>query len=182
VDEAADGGFVDATIGEDLRGHPVTFLGQGQQEVLAADVIVAEACGLVRGPLEHPLGTGCKWNRTGAVNGPGAIQRAPSERRLDPAPNFIEIDPDAGQCIRVKRPSHRSLAPPDDPDDAGAHSVRADAKLLQRMAAQAVGLCRYTQQEVLGAEVVVAETARLLLGDDEHPPGAIREPGKRTRR
>jgi hypothetical protein len=38
------------------------------------------------------------------------------------------------------------------------------------------------EQQVFGAQVVMAQVARLILGDDDDPPCAIGEACERTRR
>jgi hypothetical protein len=48
----------DSHVGEDLARDSILRLGQGQQDVLGADVVVTEAQRVVQGPLEYLLGAG----------------------------------------------------------------------------------------------------------------------------
>jgi hypothetical protein len=73
-------------------------------------------------------------------------------------------------------PRRRLLARTDDLLDLGAHGLQGDAQGLQCLGGHALALVDEAEQEVLGADVVVVEHARLVLGQDDHAPRAVGEP------
>ena len=62
-----------------------------------------------------------------------------------------------------------------DADDLVAHLVQVDAQALQDARGDALALADETQQQVLRADVVVAEPARLVDRQLDHPLGARRQ-------
>ena len=62
-----------------------------------------------------------------------------------------------------------------DADDLVAHLVQVDAEALEHAGGDALALADETQQQVLRADVVVAEAARLVDGQLDHPLGARRQ-------
>src|SRR5690606_33632126 len=70
-------------------------------------------------------------------------------------------------------PRHGRVAPADDLLDLGPHLLQVDAQALQRLGGDAGALADQAQQQVLGAHVVVIEAARLFLGQDDDPLGAL---------
>jgi hypothetical protein len=53
---------------------------------------------------------------------------------------------------------------------------RRDAEILQRLGGQALTLVDEAEQDVLRADVVVVEHARLFLREHDHPAGPVGEP------
>jgi hypothetical protein len=69
-DPVPHGDEVDAARLQNAGGDPATLPGQGQQQVLGADVVAVQALGLLLGELEHParaLGEGVQAVRHGLV-------------------------------------------------------------------------------------------------------------------
>jgi hypothetical protein len=56
----------------------------------------------------------------------------------------------------------------DDAHDLGAHTLDGDVQALEDAGRQALLLAKEAEQDVLGADVVVLERPRLLLGEDDH--------------
>src|SRR5581483_148809 len=82
--------------------------------------------------------------------------------------------------LRLRAEAHLPLggaAPAGDGelDDAGPDALRAEARRAQDGPRGALALAQEPEQEVPGADVVVAEGPRLLLGEDDHLAGAARE-------
>ncbi|OPZ49648.1 MAG: hypothetical protein BWY91_03036 [bacterium ADurb.BinA028] len=73
-------------------------------------------------------------------------------------------------------PRRRLLALADDLGDLLPHGVERDPEVLQRLGGQPLTLVDETEEDVLGADVVVVEHARLFLREHNHSPGAVREP------
>ncbi len=67
------------------------------------------------------------------------------------------------------------LAGPDDPDDLGANALHGDVERLEDPRGKAFLLAEETEQDVLGADVVVLEDASLFLGEDDHLAGPLCE-------
>ncbi|SKT88236.1 Protein of uncharacterised function (DUF3170) [Mycobacteroides abscessus subsp. abscessus] len=124
-----------AQLDEHLCGHALALTNQAEQDVLGADVVVAELQRLAQAQLQHLLGTR-------------------SERNV---------------------PGRRLLTLADDLLDLAAHPFQRDAQRLERLGGDALALMDQTQQDVLGADVVVVEHAGLFLGQHNHPPGAVSE-------
>ena len=57
----------------------------------------------------------------------------------------------------------------------GAHPLDGDVEALEHAGRHALLLAQQPQQDVLGADVVVLERARLLLGEHDHLPGPFGE-------
>ena len=53
---------------------------------------------------------------------------------------------------------------------------------FERPRRDAVALVDQAEQDVLGADVVVVQQARLLLGEDDHPPGPVGEAFEHARK
>src|SRR6201999_4279323 len=110
-------------VEQDARGDALVLTNQAEQDVLGADVVVAQAERLAQRQLEHLLG-------------------ARGERDL------------AGGDL---------LAGPDDADDLRAHPFHGDVEGLEDTSCETLLLAKETEQDVLGADVVVLERPRLLL-------------------
>jgi hypothetical protein len=67
------------------------------------------------------------------------------------------------------------LAGADDPDDLGADPLHGDVERLEHAGGQALLLAKEPEQDVLGADVVVLESPRLLLGEDDYLAGSLSE-------
>ncbi len=63
----------------------------------------------------------------------------------------------------------------DDVDDLLAHRVEADAHRLESLGGDALTLVDETEQDVLGADVVVIEQPSFLLGQDDDPASSFCE-------
>ena len=59
--------------------------------------------------------------------------------------------------------------------DLAAHSLQGDAERLEGLGGRAFTLVDQPEQDVLGTDVVVVEEAGLLLCQDHHAAGPIRE-------
>ena len=135
-DLLADPVEVGAELDQHLGGDALALADQAEQDVLGADVVVAELQRLAQGELEHLLG---------------------ARRERDVA-------------------ARRLLALADDLLDLGADGLQRDAEALQRLGRDALALVDQAEQDVLGADVVVAEHPGLFLGQDDNPTRAVGEP------
>ena len=126
---------VGVEVEQDARGDALVLAHQAEQDVLGADVVVAEAQRLAQRELEHLLG-------------------ARRERDL------------AGGDL---------LAGADDAHDLRAHALDGDVERLEHAGREALLLAQQAEQDVLGADVVVLERPRLLLGEDDHLAGSFCE-------
>ncbi len=126
---------VGVEVEQDARGNALVLAHETQQDVLGADVVVAEAQRLAQRELEHLLGARC-------------------ERNL---------------------PGGDLLAGADDPHDLRAYSLDRDVQALQHARGKALLLAQQSQEDVLGADVVVLERPRLLLRKYNHLPGPFCE-------
>ena len=114
---------VGVEVEQDARGDALVLANQAEQDVLGADVVVAQAQRLAQRQLENLLG-------------------ARRERDL------------AGGDL---------LAGADDADDLRAHAFNGDVEGLEDASGETLLLAEKTEQDVLGADVVVLERPRLLL-------------------
>ncbi len=127
---------VGAELDQHLGGDALALADQTEQDVLGADVVVAELERLAQGQLEDLLG-------------------ARRERDV---------------------PARRLLALADDLLDLRPHGLERDAQALEGLGRDALALVDQAQQDVLGADVVVAEHPGLFLRQDDHPTGPVCEP------
>ena len=119
-----------------MRGGDALVLAhEAQQDVLGADVVVAEAQRLAQRELEDLLG-------------------ARGERDL---------------------PGGDLLAGADDADHLSADALDGDVEALEHARREALLLAEQPEQDVLGADVVVLERPRLLLGENDHLAGPFCE-------
>ena len=114
---------VGVEVEQDAGGDALVLADQAEQDVLGADVVVAQAERLAQRQLEHLLG-------------------ARRERDL---------------------PGGDLLAGADDADDLRAHPFDGDVEGLEDASGETLLLAKQTEQDVLGADVVVLERPRLLL-------------------
>ena len=126
---------VGAELDEHLGGDALALADEAEQDVLGADVVVAELQRFAQRQLEHLLG-------------------ARRERDV---------------------PGRLLLTLADDVLHLLAHGVERDAQRLERLGGDTFTLVDETEQDVLGADVVVVEHLRLFLGEHNHTTGAIRE-------
>jgi hypothetical protein len=70
-------------------------------------------------------------------------------------------------------PGRDLLTGADDAHHLCAHTLDGDVQALEDAGRQTLLLAEQSQQDVLGADVVVLEGARLLLGEDDHLPGTF---------
>ena len=126
-------GQLGAQLDQHLGGDALALTDQAEQNVLGADVVVAELQRLAQAQLENLLG-------------------ARGERDV---------------------PGRGLLALADDLLDLAADALQRDAQRLQRLGGDAFALVDQTQQDVLGADVVVVEHPGLFLRQDDHPAGTV---------
>jgi hypothetical protein len=131
---------VGAKVDEDARGDAFPLAHQAEQDVLRADVVVAELERFAQRQLEDLFGARCKGRRP------------------------------AG---RGRGRAHRLL-------HLFAHRLERDPELLQRLGGDALPLVNQAKEQVLGADEVVVEQARFLLGKDHDPTGPLGEPLKQV--
>ena len=124
---------VRALLREHLGGHALALLEEAKQQVLGADVVVAELQGLAQAQLEDALGA-----------------RGEGDVTLD-----------------------RLLALANDLDDGGADGLALDTHRLQGLGGDALTLGDQAEQQVLRADVVVLETASLVLREHDDPASAV---------
>ena len=72
--------------------------------------------------------------------------------------------------------ARRLLALSDDLLDLGAHGLQGDAQALERLRRHTLTFMDEAEQDVLGADVVVIEHARLFLRKHDHSPGSVGKP------
>ena len=63
---------------------------------------------------------------------------------------------------------HHRLAAPDDELDRGADLGQLDAQVVEHAGGDAVAFAHQTEQEMLGADVVVVEALRFFLSQSQH--------------
>ena len=119
---------VGVEVEQDAGGDALVLADEAEQDVLGADVVVAEAQRLAEGELEDLLGA----RREGDLAGGDLLTGA------------------------------------DDAHDLRAHALDGDVEGLEDAGGQALLLAEQAEQDVLGADVVVLERARLFLGEDHH--------------
>ena len=134
-DLLADADEVGAELDEHLGGDALALADEAEQDVLGADVVVAELQRLAQRQLEDLLG-------------------ARGERDV------------AGR---------RRAALADDLLDLAAHGLERDAERLEGLGGDALALVDQPEQDVLGADVVVVEQPRFLLGEHHDPAGPVGE-------
>jgi hypothetical protein len=122
-------------IEQDAGRDALVLTHQAEQDVLGADVVVAEREGLAQGQLEHLLGP---------------------RRERDLAGGDL-------------------LAGADDADHLRADPLGGDVQRLEDAGRQALLLAEQAEQDVLGADVVVLERARLFLCQDDDLTGSLCE-------
>ncbi len=126
---------VGVEVEQDAGGDALVLTHEAEQDVLGADVVVAERERLAQRQLEDLLG-------------------ARRERDL------------AGGDL---------LAGTDDAHDLRAHPFDGDVEGLEHAGGQSLLLAEQAEQDVLGADVVVLESPRLLLGEDDDLAGSLGE-------
>src|SRR5439155_5905491 len=134
-DLLAHAGQVGAQLDEHLRGDALAFADQPEEDVLGADVVVAELQRFAQAQLQDLLGAGCE--RDVAGRGRATVT--------------------------------------DDLLHLGAYGLERDAERLERLGRDALTLVDETEQDVLGADVVVVEQPRLFLRQHDHSSGSIGE-------
>ena len=135
-DLLADLGQLRAQLDQDLGGDALALPDEPEQDVLGADVVVAELERLPQAQLQHLLGPG----------GEGDVA--------------------AGRAAPLA----------DDLLHLAADRLQADPQRLQRLGRHALALVDEAEQDVLGADVVVVEQARLLLRQHHHSASPVGEP------
>ena len=65
------------------------------------------------------------------------------------------------------------LALTDDLDDLAAHGVQGDVHRLQRLGGHPLALVNEAEEEVLGADVVVVQSPRLVLREHDDAAGTV---------
>ena len=134
-DLLADPAEVGPELHEHLGGHALALTDEAEEDVLGADVVVAELQRLAERELEDLLGAG-------------------GERDVA---------------------ARRGAALADDLLDLAADGLERDAEGLEGLRGDALALVDETEQDVLGADVVVVEEAGLLLRQDHDSTGPVGE-------
>ncbi len=109
---------VDTETGQHLGGHAVALAHQAQQDVLGADVVVAQLEGLPERKLQHLLGPGRK------SGGAAQWRRAPPDRQFHRLPHYLEADVERGQRL-----GRHAVALP---DEAQQEVLGADEVVVQQ--------------------------------------------------
>ena len=183
---------------EDHGGQALPLPEQAEEDVLGADVVVAEVDRLPQGQLEHLLAAGGEGDvpadrqprsraRDAPAAGPAQLQPPPAARAGWPAPG--RRGRTTPRCARGwsrrrcrwtagprRRPApSRSTAPTGalahDVEHVGPHVVAGHAGVGQDPGRHPVLLPDEGEQEVLGADVAVTQGAGLLLGQGRPPGG-----------
>jgi hypothetical protein len=126
---------VGVEVEQDPRGDALVLADEAEQDVLGADVVVAEGERFAQRELEHLL-------------------RARRERDL------------AGRDLVALADDARHLRP---------HFLHRDVERLEYPRRETLLLAKQAEQDVLGADVVVLERARLVLGEDDDLAGPFSE-------
>ena len=126
---------VGVEVEQDARRDAFVLAHEPEQDVLGADVVVAQRERLAQRELEHLL-------------------RARGERDL------------AGRDL---------VALADDAGDLRAHLLDRDVERLEHAGGKALLLAEQAEQDVLGADVVVLERPRLVLGENDDLAGSFSE-------
>ncbi len=134
-DLLADARQVGAQLHEHLGGDAFAFADQPEEDVLGADVVVAELQRFAEAQLQDLLGARCERD-------------VPGRRRATVTDDLLHL---------------------------GAHGFERDAERLERLGRDALTLVDQTEQDVLGADVVVVEQPRLFLRQHDHSSGSIGE-------
>src|SRR4051794_41102241 len=127
---------VSAEVEQDPSCDALVLAHEAEQDVLGADVVVAEGERFAQREVQHLL-------------------RARRERDL------------AGRDL---------VALADDPRDLRPHLLHGDIERLERPRRETLFLAEQPEQDVLGADVVVLERARLVLREDDDLASPLREP------
>src|SRR3954453_13838161 len=126
---------VGVEVEQDACGDALVLADQAEQDVLGANVVVAQAQRLAEGELEDLLRA---WREGDLAGG-----------------DF--------------------LAGADDADDLRTDTLDGDVERLEHPCGQALLLAEQAEQDVLSAYVVVLESPRLLLGEDDYLAGSLCE-------
>src|SRR5258706_426401 len=73
-------------------------------------------------------------------------------------------------------PRRRALAPAEELGDLLADPVQGEAQRRQRLGGHALALAEQAEQDVLGADVVVAQDPGLFLSQDNNAPRPVGKP------
>ena len=73
---------------------------------------------------------------------------------------------------------HDAVAPPNNKFNGAANLVQFNAQITQYFGGNALALTHQTEQQMLGADVVVLEALRFFLGQAQHFPGSFCKPVK----
>jgi hypothetical protein len=132
---------VGVEVEQDARRHALVLAHQPQQDVLGADVVVAQRQRLAQRQLQHLLGA----------------------RR--------ERDLSGGDLVTLA----------DDAGDLRAHLLHRDVERVEHARGEPLLFTQQPQQDVLGADVVVLERARLVLRQDDDQSGTLGKSFKHAR-
>jgi hypothetical protein len=153
--------------------------------VLRPDVIVPQLLRFPYRELERLFRAGCegdvadRWDAClPSISAPGRsdpVKRSFTERFLDPAADFVQVDTDDSKRRRVLLTQRQGLTLAHNSHDLRPDIVETDAESIERPTSHARAVVQKSQQEVFRSKVVVMDTPRFLLGEDNRPPGAVRE-------
>jgi hypothetical protein len=98
-----------------------------------------------------------------------------TERFLDPAADFVQVDTEDSKRRRVFLTQRQRLTLPHHSHDLRPDIVETDAESIERLTSDARAVVQKSQQEVFGTKVVVMHAPRFLLGEDDRSPRTVRE-------
>ena len=170
-DQRADVEGQDALVEErlgDVAGHDP--MGQALGDRGLADARLADQGGVVLGPagedLDDPLDLLLAADDRVELAGPGGLGQVD--------PELVDGRGLAGPLrLLGRRSGRRRLG--QDPDDLVADLVEVDAERLEHAGRDPLALAHEAEQQVLRADVVVAEAAGLVDRQLDHPLGARRQ-------
>src|SRR6185437_15073817 len=128
----AESGWVYAQGAQGLDADALALGQQAEQQVLGADVVVAEFHRLPQGELQHLLGPH-------GVAGPGELELAGAEGVVGPPPDLLYVDADGGQGLGgLAAAVGADAGRLEQPQGRAAHPVGGDALLAEDLAGQAL--------------------------------------------
>jgi hypothetical protein len=158
--------------------------------MLGADLVVAQGVCLVAGKLQGPLGEQRRAAQgrpdhpapppaTSAGHPPGCLPDGPdAERLLTVAPDRVQVDPERPEQLGVAgpRPRHHPLVGQTSERGPGRRDLQPVGP--QQLGGPALALDEGPEQDMLGAQVAVAEPLSFLPGHVQDLVGRLGEPAE----
>src|SRR6202035_3499741 len=95
----------------------------------------------------------------------------PEAERLTPG----QLEHTLGVWCERDLPLGHPIAAVDDPLDLRANALRRDVEVLEHPRREALVFTQQAEQEMLAADVVMAERSRFFLGENDDLPGSLGE-------